>query len=124
MYSLAWPNMFTSAETKLLADKKAIASNLILLLNSEKMELFGDPYFGTLLKQLIFQPNNTIIIDLLADELLTTIQNYMPQIYVTRDDITIKSNKVDLLAEIKVTYKKDSASDLYTINLTNNEQEG
>ena len=124
MYSLAWPDMFTSAETKLLADKKAIASNLILLLNSEKMELFGDPYFGTLLKQLIFQPNNTIIIDLLADELLTTIQNYMPQIYVTRDDISIRSNKVDLIAEINVTYKKDSTSDLYTINLTNNEQEG
>ena len=124
MYSIAWPDMFTSVETKLLADKKAVASNLILLLNSERMELFGDPYYGAMLKPIIFQPNNSIIADLLIDEILNTLQNYMPQIYVTRSDIEIRSDRINLYAIIRVTYRKDSTSDLYTINLTNNQQEG
>lgn len=124
MYSLAWPDMFTSVETKLLSDKKAVASNLILLLNSERMELFGDPYYGAMLKPIIFQPNNSIIADLLIDEILNTLQNYMPQIYVTRSNIEIRSDKINLYAIIRVTYRKDSTSDLYTINLTNNQQEG
>lgn len=124
MYSLAWPDLFTSVETQLLKDKKAIASNLILLLNSERMELFGDPYYGAMLKPIIFQPNNSIISDLLIDEILNTLQNYMPQIYVTRSDIEIRSDKINLYAIIRVTYRKDSTSDLYTINLTNNQQEG
>lgn len=124
MYSLAWPDMFTSVETKLVSDKKAIASNLILLLNSERMELFGDPYYGAMLKPIIYQPNNSIIADLLIDEILNTLQNYMPQIYVTRSDIEIRSDKINLYAIIRVTYRKDSTSDLYTINLTNNQQEG
>ena len=124
MYSLSWPNMFTSAETRLLKDKEAIKSNLILLLNSEKLELFGDPYYGIMLKPILFQPNNSIIVDLLIDQILTTLQMYMPQIYVDRKDIVISSNKIDLRARIKVTYIEDNTSDLYYINLTNNEQEG
>lgn len=125
MYSFAWPNIFSSnnVSTNLLEDKEAAKSNLLLLLNSERLSLFGDPYFGTLLKQVIFQPNNNIIVDLIIDELYTTICTYIPQLYLTRNDITIKSNKIDLFATINVTYKIDNTSDLYHINLTNNVQE-
>ncbi len=125
MYSFAWPNIFSSnnVSTNLLEDKEAAKSNLLLLLNSERLSLFGDPYFGTLLKQVIFQPNNNIIVDLIIDELYTTICTYIPQLHLTRNDITIKSNKIDLFATINVTYKIDNTSDLYHINLTNNVQE-
>ena len=124
MYSLAWPNMFTSAETKLVADKEAIKSNLELLFNAEKMELFGDPYFGSFFKPFYFQPNNNIIADLLVDEIYSTITDYMPQLYVDRKDIKVRRNKIDLIVEMKVTYRENNTSDLYVINLTNNEQEG
>lgn len=124
MYSLKWPDMFTSVDTKLIKDKEAIKSNLLLLLNSDRLSLFGDPYYGTLLKPIIFQPNNTIISDLIIDELYTTISTYMPQISVSRKSISIRSNKIDLYAEIEVIYNIDNTSDLYIINLTNNEQEG
>lgn len=125
MYSLAWPNMFSSnnISTNLVEDKTAIKSNLLLLLNSERLSLFGDPYFGTALKQVIFQPNNNIIVDLIIDELYTTICTYIPQLYLTRNDIKIESNKTDLFATINVIYKIDNTSDLYHINLTNNTQE-
>ena len=125
MYSLAWPNIFSTnnVSTNLVEDKAAIKSNLLLLLNSERLSLFGDPYFGTALKQVIFQPNNNIIVDLIIDELYTTICTYIPQLYLTRNDIKIESNKTDLFATINVIYKIDNTSDLYHINLTNNTQE-
>lgn len=124
MYSLAWPDMFDSVNTKLLKDKDAIKSNLLLLLNSDRLSLFGDPYYGTMLKPVIFQPNNNIIADLLIDELYTTIQTYLPQITVTRNSIQVMSDKIDLYVTINVTYNIDGTSDLYMINLTNNQQEG
>lgn len=124
MYSLAWPDMFDSVNTKLLKDKDAIKSNLLLLLNSDRLSLFGDPYYGTMLKPVIFQPNNNIIADLLIDELYTTIQTYLPQITVTRNSIQVMSDKIDLYVTINVIYNIDGTSDLYMINLTNNQQEG
>lgn len=124
MYSLAWPDMFDSVNTKLLKDKDAIKSNLLLLLNSDRLSLFGDPYYGTMLKPVIFQPNNNIVADLLIDELYTTIQTYLPQITVTRNSIQVMSDKVDLYVTINVIYNIDGTSDLYMINLTNNQQEG
>ena len=124
MYSIAWPNMFTSVGTILLAEKEAVKSNLLLLLNSDKLALFGDPFYGTFLKPAIFQPNDPILADLLIDELYTTIKTYIPQIEVSRKSILIRSDKIDLYAEIKATYRLDRTSDLYVINLTNNNQEG
>lgn len=124
MYSLAWPDMFDSVNTKLLQDKDAIKSNLILLLNSDRLSLFGDPYYGTMLKPVIFQPNNNIIADLLIDELYTTIRTYVPQITVDRNSIRVMSDKIDLYVTINVIYNIDNTSDLYMINLTNNQQEG
>ena len=125
MYSLNWPNIFNknNISISLLQDKEAIKSNLLLLLNSERSSLFGDPYFGTALKQAIFQPNNNIIVDLIIDELYTTICAYIPQIYLTRNDIEIKSDNINLYATLNVTYRLDNTSDLYMINLTNNTEE-
>lgn len=49
MYSIKFPDMLSSAKTNLVADKAASLSNLKLLLKSKRGELFGDPYFGTVL---------------------------------------------------------------------------
>ena len=127
MHSLAWPNMFSvnGRDTLLLEDKAAIKNDLLLLLNSERFSLFGDPYFGTALKQVIFQQNNNVLADLIIDELYETIRMYLPQVIVQRNDIQISGDGIDIRADIQVTYAKDYTSDLYTINLTtNNAQEG
>ena len=124
MYSLSWPNMFNSATTNLSEDKQAIKTNVLLLLNTEKLTLFGDPYYGTFLLPALFQPNNNVIVDLLIDEIYDVLNTYMPQISVNRNDIRIYSNKIDLIAEIIIRYKISNTTDLYRIKLTNNQQEG
>ncbi len=125
MNSLAWPKMFNSGTyTDLLEDKDAIKSNLMLLLNSEKLSLFGDPYYGGALKQIKFQQNTSILSDLVIDELFTLIQTYIPQLYVRREDIRVYQSRELLSVSIRVTYRIDNTSDLYYINLTNTVEEG
>lgn len=126
MFSLAWPNVFNSNghKTNIIEDKEAVRTTLHLLLNTEKGELFGDPYFGIRLKRLLFEQNSSILADMLTDEIYTAISDYIPQVTITRSGITIRRDKLNLIATVRVIYNKDNTTDLYTIQLTNNTQEG
>ena len=125
MKSLKWPEMFgANNKLKLNQDTEAIKTNLHLLFNCERKTLLGDQYFGTILKRLLYEQRNTILVDLLIDELYSVIQEYMPQIIIARDDITIRGIGAELYAIIRVKYSFDGTTDLYQISLTNNEQEG
>jgi phage baseplate assembly protein W len=119
MYSIGFPEMVGGNTTRLVKDKDAVKSNMMLLLSSEKATLFGDPYFGTSLRQAIFEQPNSLIADLLIDEIYTAIITYIPQVFLTRKDITISSDNTDLFAEIRYTYIPDNTSDLHVMNLTN-----
>jgi phage baseplate assembly protein W len=121
MYSLSFPKMLTSSQMLLYKDKQATKSNLKLLLLSDKDSLLGDPYYGTNLKKLIFDQNDTIVRDLLIDEIYTAILTFMPQIAIDRNDIVVSSKGNNVYVDIKCTDMVDYQSDLYTINLTSDD---
>lgn len=123
VYSIAFPKMFSNTRTLLFKDKEATASNLVLLLNSNKMTLFGDPYFGTSLRRAIFEQNDGILVDLVVDEIYTTIVTFMPQIQINRNDITLTQDGVDVFCNIKCLDLTDYTTNLYSINLTNDSSE-
>lgn len=118
MYSFAFPRMFNHTGSNLVQDKEAIRSNMLLLMSSERETLFGDPYYGSQLKKQIFEQSSAIVSDLLIDELYTVIVTFMPQVIVSRKDISLFVNKTSLYAEIKYYYVIDNTSDLFTIRLT------
>ena len=91
MNSIAFPTT-----TNVVKDHEASAQNLKLLLLSDRGSFFGDPYYGTIIKQLIFEPNNYILRDIVIDAIYTTILQFMPQILVKRKDITIIQKGVDI----------------------------
>lgn len=124
MQSIAFPNIFSNMYTNTVEDKEATKQNLLLLLSSEKTSLFGDPYFGTTLKKVIYEQNTGILADLVIDALYTAIQQFMPQIYLQREDIRIELRGRELYA--KITYRNliDYQLDSYTINLTEDTLEG
>ena len=78
MNSLAFPNMFSNTTTKVVEGHDATAQNLKLLLLSDRGSFFGDPYYGTVIKQLIFEPNNYILRDIVIDAIYTVILQFMP----------------------------------------------
>ena len=122
MYSFSFPSMLNTVTSKLLEDKEAIRSNVLLLLQSERKTLFGDPYFGSQLKRLLFEQSSTIITDLVIDELYTTLTTFIPQIFLTRKDITLTCDGIDIYATVKYVFVLDNTVDLYTINLTESEE--
>lgn len=123
MYSINFPNMVSSVTTNLISDHDATVQNLKLVLLSDRGSLFGDPYFGTLWKRLLFDQNNVIIRDILIDDMLTTIETFIPQLLVTRKDITVTSDKYNVYITIKGTNLLDYQLDTYNIKLTGDEVE-
>ena len=121
MNSIAFPVIFNNTSTKIVEDHKATAQNLQLLLLSDRGSFFGDPYYGTIIKQLIFEPNNYVLRDIVIDAIYTAVLQFMPQILVNRKDITIVQKGVDIYVTIKAINMLDYVTDMYNINLLNYE---
>lgn len=121
MNSIAFPKMFSNTNTLRYKDHEATLSNLKLLLGSTKTGLFGDPYFGTNIKKLMFEQNNNVLRDIVIDEIFTVITTFMPQITIKRNDIEVVSNRETVYINIKATNLLDFKTDLYTINLMDTE---
>lgn len=122
MYSLNWPDMFSTTYTKVIQDHEATMSNLKLILLSDKYSLLGDPYFGTNLKKLMFNQNNQVLRDIVIDDIYTAILTFMSQLVVNRKDITVTSNGANIYVAIRALNLLDYTTDLYNINLTQSEE--
>ena len=122
MNAVRFPKMFNSNKTAIGKDKEATEQNLKSLLASFKKTLLGDPYFGTNLKRFTYEQNNQILRDLVIDDIYTAIIDFMPQIRVSRSDITVTSDRAKIYANIRATNLIDYTTDLYNINLTELEE--
>ena len=113
--------MLNNSKVETVIDQQASMSNLRLLLLSDKKSLFGDPYFGTNLKKTFFSQNGVILKDLVIDEIYTAIIQFMPQLALNRNDITINQWEDEIgshiEAQIKATNLLSKITDMYTIRL-------
>ena len=121
MKSININNMFSNISTNTILDKDATMQNLKLLLETSKGELFGDPYFGTNLKKMIYDQNDVILKDLVIDDIYTAIKTFMPQIEVDRKDISAEvkpnGNKAVLQVTMSALNKLTYETNLYNIAL-------
>lgn len=124
MYSIAFPDFLSASKTNLVSDHAATLSNLKLLLYSDKMTLIGDPYFGTHLKKLIFEQNDSILADLVIDDIYTAITTFLPQISIKRENITLTTDRENVFVKIECLNLIDYQLDTFNINLTKYEEGG
>ena len=116
--SIAFPNMFTRTSTNFVTDKEATFQNLKYLILSEKGELFGDPVYGVGLKKYLFDQNDTIVKDLVLDDMYTAIASFMPQLRISRNDLKLRTgDKGEIFVDIKAVNQVDFTTDLYSIVL-------
>ena len=118
MVSIKFPDMLSSANTNLIQDREATASNLRLMLASWKTSLLGDPYFGTNIKRYIQQQNNIVLEDLIIDDINLAVHDFMPQVAVNRDNIHVTRNRDTINVDINSINLLDSQPDIYNIVLT------
>lgn len=123
MYSIQFPDMVSGVTTFLVEDHEATAQNLKLVLLSDRGSLFGDPYFGTLWRKLIFDQNNEILRDIIIDDILTSIETFMPQLLTKREDIEVTSDRFSVNIKIKALNLLDYETDMYSIKLMEDELE-
>lgn len=114
--------MFSPTSTNVVEGKAASAQDLVLLLSSEKGELLGDPFFGVRLKRYLYDQNNYVLRDILADEIFTQIRTFAPQLTVNRDDIRITQEGDRLHAKIRAINKVDYTTDMYDLELFEDEE--
>lgn len=120
--SIKFPDIFSNAATNIVSDHEATAQNLRLMFQATKGSFFGDPYFGTNIKRLIFEQNNNVLRDIVIDDLYTSISAFMPQISVKREDIEIISDGTTLYANLKLKNLIDFKLDEVSIALFNIEE--
>ena len=115
--SIGFPEMFSETYTNVITDRVATQSNIELLLESCKMSLLGDPYFGTSLRKFIFEPNNIVLRDLIIDEIYVSLVTFIPQIHVTRKDIVLTQQGTSIHASINCINKLDNEPNMYQIKI-------
>ena len=93
------------------------------MLLSDKKSLFGDPYYGTNLKSILFSQNNIVLKDIVIDDIYTSILTFIPQLILKRSDIEVNSNKQQIQVKIKAVNLLDQTNDLYNINLTGEQEQ-
>ena len=114
--------MFSGSSTNILDGLEATRQNLTIMLMTQKSSFFGDPYFGSNIKKMIFEQNSNVIRDLIIDDLYTCIANFMPNIKVERKDIQIVSDRATIHANIKAKNLIDFNMEEISIALFNLEE--
>lgn len=123
-YSIGFPKIFNGSRVNLSKGRNAIKANLTALLASDKGALFGDPYYGTRLKSLLWeQAYDPIVRDLIKEDVFEAIYSYMPQITVKRDSIKIDIIDNVVMASIEVSDDLGIESNLYEIALLNGSED-
>ena len=92
MRSIKFPKMFNPNSTRVWKSSEhleATKQNTKLLLNTNRGELFGDPYFGLIFKRYLFDQNSYILKDAIIDMIYTQLAIFIPQVKVKREDIEI-----------------------------------
>ena len=125
MRSLKFPKMFNINTSNVAESKEydeSTRQNLLLLLESMRGELLGDPYFGNALNQYLFEQNNYVLKDIIIDLLFTQIVNFLPQLKVERRDIEIIQDSLrgKLIVQISGVNMIDHKVHTYSLNLLQN----
>ena len=122
MRSLKFPNIFQSNSTNVWKSSEYLSQtkqNTILLLHTERGELFGDPYFGIMLKHYLFDQNNYILRDAIIDTIYTQLALFIPQLRIDRNDVDIIQDKErgKLYCKFKGINQIDYTNNTYNIVL-------
>ena len=127
-YNIKFPIEDDGVKNKFLqttsTTKKALGSNLLLLLLTQKGERYYMPDYGTNLLKFIFEPNDDDTIEDVKEDLKRTVATYIPQLTIDRvvfsrnediDGNPIGENELSI--KINFTYKEDTFSESGEIEL-------
>lgn len=96
MRTIKFPKMFNSNSTNVWKGTEYLSQtkqSAQLLLQTERGELFGDPYFGLLIRHYMFDQNDYVLRDVIVDMVYQQIALFLPQLKIDRNDIEIAQDR-------------------------------
>ena len=120
-YSISFPNIFNKSHVNLENGYDAIRQNLILLLGSNKGGLYGDPWFGTDIKSILWdQAHNDIVTRIVKEQIYEAIYSYMPNnVAIKQDDIVVNIIDNYVNVQINLSAYSNKENDILNISLLN-----
>lgn len=89
---------------------RAISSNLLLLLTTQRGERWYYPEFGTDLRKYIFEQNDDITESGIKNEIESSVARFIPKLTIDKIDVTNEGENTILL-DVFFTYKDNYFSD-------------
>jgi phage baseplate assembly protein W len=105
--------------TRTLEDKDLAIRDLLNHFYTRRGERLGEPEFGSILPELVFEPFDQLLIDL-ADEDVRTIINFDPRWNLV--DYRIEPVENDLTITVQLTYVPDLTSSELFLRYRNTEE--
>lgn len=105
--------------TRVLEDKELAKRDLLNHFHTRKGERLGEPEFGSILPELIFEQFDQLIIDA-ADEDVRSIIDLDPRWNLV--DYKIDTNDHDLTITVQLTYVPDLSEDILVLKYRNGEE--
>ena len=121
MNSIQFPKMFTTAKTLTVTDHDATVQNILVFLKSVVNDFKDDPDFGVATKRFIYEQNDSVLADMLIDDLYTKIALFFPQCLVKRTDIKVKHKNHKVIISLKIMNRLDYTTNTYELVLFNEE---
>lgn len=122
MKSFAFPKMLSNSSSNIIEDHEASVTNTKLALLSWKKTFFCDPYYGSNLRKLFFDQNNSYLQDIVIDDICTTINTFIPQLRLSRKDVSIVSEKDKIYIYIQALNLLDYSLENISLNLLTSEE--
>ena len=115
--SIQFPKMIDRHSVQTVEDYDATLQNIKTVLGSEKGEFKFDPFFGVRLKKYMFDQNNFALQDILKDEIYEQLVTFIPQLKLSRNDISFEVEKQTLYITIKAINRIDFTPNTYNLVL-------
>ena len=116
MTGWAFPTLFTSNKVSIEEGKKAVTTQLSLLINSEIYEYRYDSGYGSNVPTIRYNVDNQLTRDLLTDAIYD-VQIFCPNIIFSRNDVKIQKNSRAGEYEVYISAKIDTNDYIDTIQL-------
>lgn len=114
---ISFPNTMARKSIVIVSDDEYVTQSLLGLANTTKGELLGDPEFGANIMLYLFETNTEALIDLLANDIYEAVTRYLPQIILSRGNITGSITDDTLSLRVNYSYNNSNGTSTIYINL-------
>ena len=100
-------------------DADAIKSDLLHLILTRKGQRYYNPQFGTDLLKFIFEPNDSLTLSLIKEEITNVVKRYLPKLNLTKIEV-LQSEESEYAAVVTIDYEiTDSVFTVYDTVIIN-----